>query len=205
MDLSLYLVTQRESISNQSFFTIIEQAVNAGVNIVQLREKDVSTREFIEVGRHLKLLLAPYNVPLIVNDRVDVALAIKAEGVHLGQSDMHPKNARELLGDEAIIGLSVETIEQSLEAESLPINYVGASPIYPTSTKLDTAPPWGIEGLKRLREVSSYPIVAIGGVKLHNAQSIRQAGADGIAVVSAIFNDPDPYQATQQLLKQVNG
>ncbi len=197
-DWTLYLVTDRRLAGARPLPDLVAAAVRGGVTAVQLREKECGTREFVELARALKALLAPVGVPLIVNDRVDVALAACADGVHVGQSDMPCPDVRRLLGPSAIIGLSVETLEQALAAPD-DIDYLGVSPLFSTPTKTDTAPAWGLDGLAALRRASRLPLVAIGGIHSGNAASVIRAGADGIAVVSAICCAPDPELAARAL------
>jgi len=198
-DLSLYLVTDRELSLGRSLEWIVEEAVKGGVTMVQLREKDCSTCEFITLAVKLKETLSAYNVPLIINDRVDVALAANADGLHIGQSDMDYATARRLLGYEKIIGLSVENMEQVYEANEMDVDYIGISPVFSTNTKTDTAPPFGLKGITEVMAVSKHPAVGIGGINDTNAASILQAGANGIAVVSAICSANDPQEAARKL------
>jgi len=198
-DWSLYLVTDRQLIGSRALEEVVQAAVRGGVSAVQLREKNCSTREFAALGKRLKAWLDPWGVPLIINDRVDVALAVEAAGVHLGQSDMDCSAARRLLGPRAAIGLSVESMEQAEAAAGLDLDYLAVSPLWATPTKTDTATPWGLEGLAALRRVSSHPLVAIGGIHLGNAARAFAAGADGIAVVSAICAAADPENAAREL------
>lgn len=201
----LYLVTDRDLSLGRPLEEVVLQAVKGGVCAVQLREKRASTRFFIEEAERIKGLLAPYNVPLLINDRVDVALAVGADGVHLGQDDMPYPKARTLLGPRAIIGLSVETIEQLREAEAYDVDYVSLSPIYETPTKPDTRGSWGLEGLARARQISRHPLMAIGGLNAANAESVIRAGADCIAVVSAICSAPNPQEAAETLNRIIQG
>jgi thiamine-phosphate pyrophosphorylase len=201
----VYLVTDRKLSLGRPVDEVVLQAVRGGVSTVQLREKDVPTRLFVEEAAHIKRLLAPHGVPLIINDRVDVALAVEADGVHIGQEDMPYPLARKLLGRQrwlqpAIIGLSVETIEQVLEAEAFDVDYLGVSPIFTTATKPDTGPAWGLEGLARARRLSRHRLVAIGGLNADNAGAVIRAGADCIAVVSAISSADDPRRAAEELV-----
>ena len=198
-DLSLYLVTDRELSLGRSLEWIVEEAVKGGVTMVQLREKDCSTREFITLAVKLKQTLANYNVPLIINDRLDVALAANANGLHIGQSDMDYATARRLFGYGKIIGLSVESMKQVYEANEMDVDYIGISPVFSTNTKTDTAPPFGLKGIEEVMAVSKHPAVAIGGINNTNAASILQAGANGIAVVSAICSANDPQEAARKL------
>lgn len=197
--LKLYLVTDRSLSSGRSLEEVVSEAVAGGVTMVQLREKNASTGEFIELAFRLKEILRPYDVPLIINDRVDVALAVDAEGLHIGQSDMPYEIARKLLGPDKIIGLSVENMDDLLEANRLDVDYVGISPVYGTPTKTDTAEPFGLEGLRRAVEMSVHPTVAIGGMNAGTIGDVIAAGADGVAVVSAICSAPSPQKAAEEL------
>jgi thiamine-phosphate pyrophosphorylase len=198
-DWSLYLVTDRRLAGARSLEDLVRAALRGGVTAVQLREKECATRDFVELARALRAILAPAGVPLVVNDRVDVALAAGADGIHIGQSDMEYRDARRLLGPDAIIGLSVETPEQAGRAASFDVDYLGVGPVFPTPTKSDAAPAWGIEGLAALRRASRHLLVAIGGIHRENVADVIRAGADGIAVVSAICAAPDPEQAARDL------
>ena len=191
----LCLVTDRSLANGRSLAGIVAAAVKGGVTMVQLRDKTASTRAFIEDARALKALLAPPRVPLLLNDRIDVALAAGADGAHVGQADMPVALVRKLLGPKAIVGLS---ITQSAEARAEDIefaDYLGVGPIFPQLTKPDAAPTLGLEGLAEIRRITSKPIVAIGGVTAANVRAVRLAGADGVAVVSAIMGAQDPMAA----------
>jgi thiamine-phosphate pyrophosphorylase len=203
-DWRLCLVTDRTLAAPRAIEEIVAAAVRGGATAVQLREKGCGTREFVALARRLKTVLAGLGIPLIVNDRADVALAANADGVHVGQSDMEYHDARRMLGPDAIIGLSVETMEQALEAEALDLDYLGVSPVFPTSTKTGTAPAWGLEGLHDLRRASRHALVAIGGIASANAGEVIRAGADGIAVVSAICSAADPERAARELRAAVD-
>ena len=200
----LYLVTDRALAGARSLEDLAGAAVRGGVTAVQLREKDCPTRDFVELGRAMHRLLAPLDVPLIVNDRVDVALAIGAAGVHIGQRDMEFETVRRLLGPDAAIGLSIETVEQARAAESLDASYLGAGPVFPTPTKPDAAPALGLAGLAAVRAVSRHALVAIGGIGVGNAPQAIESGADGVAVVSAICAAGDPERAARELRRAVD-
>lgn len=193
----VYLVTDRGLCGSRTVFDVVMQAVQGGVAYVQLREKDISTRLFVEEAIAIKNILKPHKVPLIINDRVDVALACGAEGVHIGQEDMPYVIARKLMGTNAIIGLSVEDWRDVEESQNLDVDYIGVSPVFPTPTKTDTKAAWGLEGLAKIRAFSRHPLVAIGGINESNAADVIAAGADCIAVVSAICAGPDPAAATR--------
>ena len=197
--LRLYLVTDRPLCLGRELEWIVSEAVKGGVTMVQLREKDADTRDFVALGLRLKELLTPLGVPLIINDRIDVALAVDADGVHIGQSDMPYEIARRLLGPGKIIGLSVENIDEVIRANALDVDYIAVSPVYGTPTKTDTAEPFGLEGLRRAVELTRHPVVAIGGMNERTAADVFAAGADGIAVVSAICSAPDPAAASHCL------
>lgn len=197
--LKLYLVTDRDLSLGRPLEEIVSEAVAGGVTMVQLREKDAATGEFVELGRRLMSLLKPLGVPLIINDRVDVALAVDADGVHIGQSDMSYADARRLLGPEKIIGLSVENFEDLESANKLDVDYIGISPVYGTPTKTDTAEPFGLEGLRKAVEMSVHPTVAIGGMNVATVGKVIAAGTDGVAVVSAICSAESPRDAAAEL------
>lgn len=197
--LKLYLVTDRELSQGRSLEEVVSQAVAGGVTMVQLREKDASTGEFVDLAFRLKEILKPYNIPLIINDRADVALAVDADGLHIGQSDMPYKIARKLLGPDKIIGISVENMDDLLKANKLDVNYIGISPVYGTPTKTDTAEPFGLEGLKETVRLSIHPTVAIGGMNKHTAADVVATGCNGIAVVSAISSAENIKEASAEL------
>lgn len=199
--LRLYLVTDRPLSLGRDLLWVVREAVAGGATIVQLREKDIDTREFVELGRQLVEELCPMGVPLIINDRVDVALAVDADGVHIGQSDMPYADARRLLGPEKIIGLSVETMDELREANLLDVDYIAVSPVYSTATKTDTAPPFGLEGLREAAALTHHPSVAIGGMNLGTVADAMACGIDGVAVVSAICSAPEPRAAAAELRK----
>jgi thiamine-phosphate pyrophosphorylase len=204
IDWRLYLVTDRRIAGVRRIEDIVCAAVRGGVTAVQLREKECATREFVEWGRRLRELLARSGVPLMVNDRVDVALAVGADGVHIGQSDMAFRDARVLLGPDALIGLSVETMEQAEAAENLDAAYLGVSPVFSTPTKADTAPAWGLAGLRKLRASSRHVLLGIGGISVENAADVIEAGADGVAVVSAICGAADPEKVSRELRRALD-
>lgn len=199
----LYLVTDRSLTLNRDLLFIIEEAILGGATVVQLREKECSSREFYDIALEVASLTKKYHVPLIINDRLDIALAVKAEGLHIGQSDLPYSVAREIMGKEAIIGLSVESVQDAIDAESLDVDYLGISPVFSTNTKNDTAKPLGLEGIKEIKRLSKHKLVAIGGINLQNTRDIINAGADGIAVVSAICSAESPRKASEELLKEI--
>jgi thiamine-phosphate pyrophosphorylase len=201
--LRLYLVTDQGSIGSgpgqRTLTDVVAAAVQGGVSCVQLREKQLNTRDFLAQAMALKALLSPLNIALVINDRIDIALACGAHGVHLGQSDMPVTEARRLLPPEVFIGWSVETLDDVRRSDQLPVDYLGVSPIFTTPTKTDTSVPWGLEGLHSVRRATALPLVAIGGIHAGNARDVLRAGADGLAVVSAVCAATDPRAAAQTL------
>ncbi|QRR01892.1 thiamine phosphate synthase [Dyadobacter sandarakinus] len=203
LPLDLYLVTDEAACLGRDLFWIVEEAVKGGVSLVQLREKNLDTRDFIDKASKMKELLAPYNVPLIINDRVDVALAAGADGVHVGQSDMHYHQLRQVLPGQSIVGISAENMANVEEANDWEISYLAISPLFDTPTKPDTGTAWGMAGLQQAAKVSRHPLVVIGGINTENVTQAIQHGASGIAVVSAICSAAFPGYAAEQLRKAV--
>jgi thiamine-phosphate pyrophosphorylase len=199
----VYLVTDQGFSRGRSTRDIVEAAVKGGISAVQLREKDLDTCDFYNEGLKIREYLRSQGVALIINDRIDIALALDADGVHLGQSDMPIDNARKILGPNRIIGLSVGVPEQITEQAVGHADYLGISPVFFTSTKPDEPKQWGIEGLKQARAMTDLPLVAIGSIKQNNARDVVIAGADCVAVVTAIVSADDPMSATAALVTEV--
>ncbi|GBF50827.1 thiamine-phosphate synthase [Leptospira ryugenii] len=197
----LYLVTDRSLCLHHSLEEVILKSVQGGVQIVQLREKEASSREFFALATRIKELLSPFSIPLLINDRLDIALAVGAHGLHLGQSDLPVIEARRLLGDDKIIGLSVETEQDVLQAKQLPVDYLGVSPIFATPTKRDTKSAWGLDGLRWIRKEIELPLVAIGGINDTNAEDVISAGADSLALVSYLCSADDPTHNAEKISK----
>jgi thiamine-phosphate pyrophosphorylase len=202
-DYSLYLVTDRTLSLGRTTCAVVRAAIAGGITVVQLREKDCTTREFIAEARLLKKLLLGTGIPLIINDRLDVALAIGADGLHLGQQDMTIADARRIAGPDMVIGISAESLDDALRAEAEGADYIGISPVFATTTKKDAATPLGLEGVRLIRKAVSLPLVGIGGITLDNAAEVIQAGGDGIAVVSAIVSAPCPRTAAAALKQRL--
>ena len=203
VDYSVYLVTDRELARGRTTLEIAAAAIRGGVSCIQLREKTCSTREFIDEALAIRSLLARHEIPLIINDRVDVALAVKADGIHLGQKDMPCSMARQLIPENMIVGISVESLDDAIAAQKDGADYLGVSPIYPTPTKTDTAQALGLEGLRSIQSEVNLPLVGIGGLNADNAAAVIYNGADGVAVVSAIVAADDPEAATRDLIEIV--
>lgn len=202
-DFSLHLVIGRKDCLHHSMEYIIEQAIENGITSIQLREKSCSTKELIQSAKWIKEVLNHTKIPLIINDRVDVALAVDAEGVHLGQQDLDYKRARRLLGGKIIVGISVENLGQANELQNSDVDYLGVSPLFPTHTKLDLAGPWGIEGLKTLHKISQHKLVAIGGINQRNLSQVLSAGATGVAIVSAICSSKEPGKIVREFKEMI--
>jgi thiamine-phosphate pyrophosphorylase len=200
---SLYLVTDRALSLGRSNLEVIQAAVRGGVTLVQLREKEATTKEFYEEGLKIRAYLKARDIPLIINDRIDMALALDAEGVHLGQKDMPIDAARKILGPQKIIGASVFTPEEAKIAEALGADYLGLSPIFVTETKPELTQHLGIKGIPLLKEAVKIPVVGIGSMSESNAYEAVKAGLDGVAVVSAICSREDPRAAAEAIKAEV--
>ena len=202
-DYSVYLVADPSCCPEGNPLSVAQEAVKGGAGLVQLRGKSLPVRELVQLGRRLRRMLHPMNIPLIINDRVDVALACGADGVHVGQEDMHPVDVRLLTGPDLLVGLTVHTPELAREASELPVDYLGAGPVYGTASKSDPKPRLGPEGLARIREQTSLPLVGIGSVTADNAAEVIRAGADGVAAISWICSAASPASAASELLSAV--
>jgi thiamine-phosphate pyrophosphorylase len=201
--LRLYLVTDPLLAGERGVMEIVRQALESGFGTIQLRDKTASTSFLTEMAVRLKALTEEHDALFLVNDRVDVARASGAHGVHLGQDDMPPEEARSLLGANAVIGVSVRTAAEARAAEAAGADYIAANLVYPTDTKKDISAPLGIDGIRLLRKVSSLPLIAIGGINRANASDTVAAGADGIAVVSAIMAAENVPHACRDLLEAI--
>lgn len=197
-DSSMYFITDSTNYSEEEFLYRVEQALVGGITLLQLREKDKSTREYIDLAEKVHTLTKKYNVPLIIDDRVDVALAIDAEGVHVGQSDMPVSTARKLMGDDKIVGATTKTVPQALEAYEQGADYLGVGAIYPTTTKVKTVLT-STETLGNICSAVPIPVNAIGGLNKDNIDVLKGIPIAGICVVSAIMKADHPKQAAVEL------
>ena len=195
--LRLCLVTDRVLARGRPLVDVVAAAVQGGVTMVQLREKSATTREFLDEARALKAFLKPRGIPLIINDRVDIALAVEADGVHVGQKDMPVDIVRSMIGPGKIIGLSITNHAQLARPDSALPDYLGMGPLYAQTTKADASTPLGVEGFRALRAETGKPVIAIGGLNAGNSGPVLAAGANGLAVVSAIVSADDPRAAAQ--------
>ena len=202
LDLSLYLVTDKSD-DTERFLKTIEEGIKGGVSVVQIREKTADTLDFYNLALQVKEITTRYNVPLIINDRVDVALAIDADGVHVGQSDMPCDVTRKLVGPDKIVGVSAATIEEAQKAEKDGADYIGTGAVFPTATK-DDAPKITKKDLKDVVDSINIPVVAIGGINKENAGELNDTGIAGLSVVSAIMSADNPKKASEELLNIFN-
>lgn len=204
MDSRLYVITGSAFLKGRRLEDVIRQAIGGGADCIQLREKEATSRELLEMAVLLRRITRETDIRFIVNDRVDIALAADADGVHLGQDDLPIAVARKLLGPEKIIGISTHSVQEAIAAEQAGADYIGLGPIHPTQTKLDAEPVIGVEGVREVRRHVSIPIVAIGGIKQPDVAEIIRAGANGVAVISAIIGANDVYAAAAAMRAEVD-
>lgn len=202
--LSLYLVTDPHLCADEGVVETVAAAVRGGVSFVQLRDKDATTEQRIALALQIKDALAGLSIPLVINDDVEAALASDVDGVHVGQEDMDVHRVRQLIGPDKILGLSVETAAAALATDPAVVDYVGAGPVFATQTKQDHKKPTGFDGLQVICSSVQLPSVAIGGLKTEHCQAALAAGADGVAVVSAICGQRDPEAAARTLRAALN-
>lgn len=203
IDWSIYIVTDRRTAGERSILDVVRAAIQGGATVVQLREKTATTRDMIAMGQALHEITRAAGIPLIVNDRVDVALAIDAEGVHVGQDDMPAPLARQLIGPERILGVSAETVAQAQQAERDGADYLGVGDVFGTPSKPDAGAPIGVARLGEIVRSVAIPCVAIGGITLENAALAIETGVLGVSVISAVVGAPDPEAAARQLRERV--
>ena len=197
-ELQLYAITDRHWLNGRSLYEVVKESLDGGVTFLQLREKQLDEDHFLEEAKKLQGLCSEYNVPFIINDNVEIALAINADGVHIGQSDMEMKEAREKLGPDKIIGVSAHTKEEALLAQAQGADYLGVGAVFPTSSK-DDAESVSYETLKEICDVVSIPVVAIGGITKDNLHQLSGSGISGISVISAIYAQTDIKEAAKEL------
>ena len=199
----LYFITDSTGFDEEEFLWRIEEAIKGGATLIQLREKDKTTREYVETAKKVHEITKKYNIPLIIDDRIDVAMATGAEGVHLGQSDMSIDVARKILGDNTIIGATAKTIEQAQEAYENGADYLGVGAIYPTTTKVKTVLT-SVDTLKEICRAVPIPVNAIGGLNKDNIDILKGSPIAGICVVSAIMKAENPKNAAEELLERID-
>lgn len=198
IDYTLYLCTDRKLMSTDTLEEAVEQAIKGGCTVVQLREKDCSSLEFYETAKKLRKMTQKYNVPLIINDRVDIALAVDADGVHVGQSDLPAKIVRQIIGEDKIVGVSAAKLSEAEKAVEDGADYLGIGAMYPTDTKTD-ARPVTLDELKEIRSAVDVPIVVIGGINQKTLHNFKNTGVDGLAVVSAVIAADNIEQAAHDM------
>lgn len=198
VDYSLYLVTDRQRMCTETLGEAVEQAVIGGCTMVQLREKDISSLAFYELAVEIKMITDKYNIPLVINDRVDIAMAVGAAGVHIGQSDIPARAVREIIDREMLLGVSVHSVSEANNAVEAGADYLGVGALFPTRTKTD-AVSVSMEELWKIRQTTALPIVVIGGISRENAGIFPAMGIDGLAVVSAVIAQDDVRQAAADL------
>lgn len=199
IDYTLYLCTDRERMTTDTIEEAVELAIQGGVTVVQLREKDCTSKEFYQLAKDVKEITDAYEIPLLINDRLDIALAVGADGVHLGQSDLPIRVARDILGSDKIVGATANTLERAEEAWKAGADYLGVGDVFGTTTKADTKRVT-LEELKAIKELVEIPVVAIGGINAENIASLRASGVDGAAVISAIIAEKDITAAAEMLI-----
>lgn len=197
--MKLYVVTDRSWLNGKLFTKEIEKTLQGGATLIQLREKQLSYNEFLTEGKDIKKITDKYNIPLIINDNVEIAIKIDASGVHIGQGDMDAAEVRKLIGKDKILGVTVKTVEKAIKAEKDGASYIGVGAAFSTSTKLDTRV-ITFETIKNICKAVSIPVVAIGGIDENNIMNLKGLGIDGVALVSAIFSKEDVLVATKQML-----
>lgn len=200
---NLYLVISEKDCKGKSLFYVAEQAILGGVDIIQLREKTDSIETFASKAFRLKEITDKYQIPLIINDNIEVAKRIDATGIHVGSSDIPPVEVRKRWFEQKCIGYSIEKMEQLENEQTLVSDYLGISPVFSTPTKTDTITEWGLEGIGRIRQKTNKPLVAIGNINLQNARQVRHYGADCIAVVSAICGSDNPQKMSFELKNEI--
>ncbi len=194
----LYLVSDRDVLDGRDFIRSLEEAILGGVTLIQLREKNATSLEFYSLAVKVKELASKYDIPLIINDRVDIALAVDADGVHVGQDDMPANVVRDILGKDKIIGVSTATLEEALKAVEDGADYIGVGALFPTDTKTDTRIVT-LDQLKNIKENINIPVVGIGGINENNIKSVSETGIDGVAIVSAILGKGNIREAAVKL------
>ncbi|MBW4829446.1 MAG: thiamine phosphate synthase [Clostridiaceae bacterium] len=200
----LYAITDRTWLKGETLSSQVEDTIKGGATFIQLREKNLSFNDFVKQAEEIKSVTDKYNIPFVINDNMDVALAVNSDGVHVGQDDMNAKDVRKLIGKDKIIGVSVQTVEQAILAEQNGADYLGVGAVFPTSTKSD-ANCISLEQLKEISMAVSTPIVAIGGINEENIEELKGTNVDGICVISAIFSKINVFEATKKLRKLSEG
>ncbi|WP_315081099.1 thiamine phosphate synthase [uncultured Clostridium sp.] len=201
IDYSIYLVTDRDLMSTSTLEEAVEKAILRGATLVQLREKECSSHDFYETALKIKKITQKHNIPLIINDRVDIALAVDADGIHIGQSDLPATIVRKIIGEDKIVGVSAGDLDEALKAQKDGADYIGVGAMYSTGTKKD-ATSTTMDELKEIIKTVSIPVVAIGGINKERVKDFREINIDGLAIVSAIIAQKDIEKATRELKEE---
>lgn len=197
-DLILYAVTDRTWLNGETLYSQVEKAIKGGATFVQLREKNLDEKSFVDEAIEIQKLCRKYNIPFVINDNVQIAKRINADGVHVGQSDMSAEEVRSIIGNDKILGVSAQTVEQAIAAQNKGAHYIGVGAVFPTGSKSD-AENVSYNTLKAICDAVTIPVVAIGGISKHNVYKLKHSGISGIAVISAIFAAKDIEEETKQL------
>lgn len=200
LDYRLYLVTDRKILKRMDLFKAVEDSIKGGVTLVQLREKDISSLDFYNIALKMKKLVDFYDIPLIINDRLDIAQAVDADGLHIGQQDLPIQVARKILGPCKILGYSVSDVKEAVYGEKNGADYLGAGAVFATGSKKDAGEPIGLENLKMIKQSVSIPVVGIGGIGASNIKEVKETGVDGVSLISAILGSQDIEGATRELI-----
>lgn len=203
-DFKLYAITGEQFHEGRALISVMEEAIIGGCDIIQLREKNGTKREVLEKAKALRELTLKYNVPFIVNDHIDVALAVDADGIHLGQDDLPIKEARKIVGQDKIIGISTHAIEEAREAEAHGADYIGVGPVFPTKSKVDVVDPVTTKYVQEVAAEINIPFVAIGGIKLHNVDQVLDAGATRICAISEIVGSDNIIATCKAFIEKIN-
>lgn len=205
MDFKLYLITDRKIFTdNNLYMNAIEEALKGGIRAIQLREKDLNTRELLELAYTIRKLTGEYDAKLFINDRLDIALAVDADGVHLGRNSIPAHAARKIVQNKLMIGVSTHSLDEALEAEKDGADFITLGPVYQTPSKIKYGEPIGIDTLREVTSQISMPVFGIGGIKLDRVKEVMEAGADGVALISAIFASEDIEKTTEDFLRLLN-
>ena len=203
LNFNLYLITDRHQTGGRPLLTVVEEALQAGIKAIQLREKDLSAKELFELAQNLRRLTRQYHARFFINDRVDIAMAVEADGVHLGQKSFSAKDVKRIF-PKAIIGVSTHSLDEAKKAEADEADFITIGPIFYTPSKAGYGEPLGVEVIKQVRKEIRIPVFAVGGIKEDNARDVIDAGADGIAVISAVMGAADVGEAVREMLKKVD-
>jgi thiamine-phosphate pyrophosphorylase len=204
VDFKLYLITDRKQ-TRMPLLDAVRFALEGGVRAIQLRERDLPIRELLAVARELRKLTREFNAKLFINDRVDVAVAVEADGVHLGHGSMPPEAVRTIVGSRMLVGVSTHSLEEAKSAETGGADFITFGPVFTTPSKASYGAPVGVEALSDVKRLVRIPVFGLGGIRMDNIHDVMQAGADGVSMISAIFGSDDIQKAAEEILKCMDG